>query len=47
MTAFTVADHLADRLAELSSDNVFGRRSTTDKVLRTCGRCSPSKPGSV
>ena len=24
MTAFTVADHLADRLAELSGDNVFG-----------------------
>ncbi|MBM7807746.1 TPP-dependent 2-oxoacid decarboxylase [Geodermatophilus bullaregiensis] len=24
MTAFTVADHLANRLAELNGDNVFG-----------------------
>ncbi len=33
MTAFTVADHLADRLAELSGGKVFGRRSTITTLL--------------
>jgi hypothetical protein len=42
MTASTVADHLADRLAELSGDNVFGASVDHRLTGSTGNSCPPA-----